>query len=139
MDADVKWQLWYEDTFDREAPRLIEAEGRGLVRGLVALWRRHLKDAVQVDGRLGFSRFNLWLPEQGHSIEAPSEDAMALTRLRMWAYGPPDCSRTDDRLLKRLAKAHARLILRGQTSERIVRAAHTSTTRDEFLARLNVG
>lgn len=38
------WQVWSEDTFDREAPRRVKVEGEGLEKGLVELWVRHLSE-----------------------------------------------------------------------------------------------
>ena len=29
----AEWKVWYQDTFDRSAPRRVEAEGKGLTAG----------------------------------------------------------------------------------------------------------
>ena len=53
------WQVWYQDTFDRETPRWVEAAGEGLENGLCELWRRHISETILADGGKGFTRFNL--------------------------------------------------------------------------------
>jgi hypothetical protein len=141
LAPDAEWQVWYEDTFDRECPRSVDASGRGLVQGLMELWARHLCERVRADGGKGFSRFNLWWA-QG-SIEI-AEDREGAARLRGWVYGEVPRVRdgyvagADARLLSRVAAAHAHLVLSGRrvASAPILDAAAAAADRRDFEARL---
>ena len=126
-DPEAEWQVWYQDTFDRDCPRQVEAEGRGLAAGLAELWARHLRETVGADGQAGFSLFNLWWQQEARSVEVVgSPDGLA--RLRAWV-----CDDEGDRaLLWRLAAAHARLLAAGESSEAIVAAAERCASREEF-------
>jgi hypothetical protein len=136
-----EWEIWYQDTFDRECPRQVQVDGRGLVEGLVALWARHLCETVQANGQQGFSRFNLWWKQEHKSIAVVGEWD-GLVRLRGWVYGGQWSAgkgsvETGDReLLTKVARAHKNLILRGATSEEILAAARESGSRDDFEQRL---
>jgi hypothetical protein len=138
---DAEWEIWYEDTFDRECPRQVEIAGFGLAKGLVELWARHLFETVQVDGQEGFSRFNLWWKQKGQSIEIVGAWE-GLTRLRGWVFGDKRQAHEgyvrdgDEDLLAELAAAHADLILAGQTSEIILEVASASHDREDFEARM---
>ena len=139
---EAKWQVWYQDVFDRECPRSVEIAGRGLVKGLTELWARHLFETVQASGQKGFSRFNLWWEEQEQSI-AVVGDWTGHIRLRKWVFGSKRQARKgyvrdgDEKLLARVAATHANLILAGQTSEAILAAAEASSSRKDFEARLS--
>jgi hypothetical protein len=138
---DVEWEIWYQDTFDRECPRQVEIAGLGLAEGLIELWARHLFETVQANGQKGFSRFNLWWKQKGQSIEIVGAWA-GLIRLREWVFGDKRQAREgyvkdgDEELLAKLAVTHANLILAGQTSEIILEAAGTSGSRKDFETRL---
>lgn len=83
---EAEWEVWYQDTFDRECPRQIEIAGLGLVNGLIELWARHLYETVQANGQKGFSRFNLWWKQKGQSIQVIGEWE-GLIQLREWIFG----------------------------------------------------
>src|SRR5215213_779764 len=53
------WQLWYSDTFDREAPQSLQASGANIMRGLYALWLYTLKEGILDNGSASFSYFHL--------------------------------------------------------------------------------
>lgn len=139
---EAAWEIWYQDTFDLECPRQVDVAGVGLVNGLIELWARHLFETVQVDGQEGFSRFNLWWKQKGRSIKVVGEWG-GLTRLRGWIFW--DKRQTyegyvqegDQGLLRKVAAAHASLVLAGQTSEAILVAAKMSTDRKDFETRLS--
>jgi hypothetical protein len=137
---DAEWEIWYQDTFDRECPRQVEIAGLGLVKGLIELWSRHLFETVQANGRKGFSRFNLWWKQEGRSIEVVGE-WVGSTRLREWVFGDKQHAYTgyeegDKELLMKVAVTHSNLVLAGQTSEAILLAARASASREDFEARL---
>ena len=54
-----EWEIWYHDMFDRDASTSVDVRGRGLVKGLAELWARHFFETVTVDGKQGFSYFQL--------------------------------------------------------------------------------
>lgn len=128
--AKSTWTLWYQDTFDRDCPRQIESQGQKLEDGLTDLWRRHLNETVQADGTFGFARFNLWWHDQSINIVGPIRGAL---RLKAWTTSPARLGRPN-RLLRRIAQAHARLIRQGQDSEAILAAAARATDRAAFQA-----
>lgn len=136
-----EWKVWYQDTFDRSAPRRVEAEGRGLTAGLVELWARHLFETVQADGGRGFSRFNLWWTQESTSVTVVGPEP-GMIRLRGWVFGEQRQARrgyvaaADKRLLTRVAALHGHLLLAGQSSEPILAAASTSADRRAFEAEL---
>jgi hypothetical protein len=137
---EAEWEVWYRDTFDLECPPGIDARGRGLVRGLMELWARHLFETVRPDGSRGFSRFHLrWAETAAITIEGGWEGA---TRLRGWVFGGKEQARKgyvgegDARLLEQIALAHARLITADQGSEPILTAAAQAGDRGDFEARL---
>ena len=138
---EAEWEVWYQYTFDRECPRQVEVAGRGLVKGLIELWARHLFETVRANGQKGFSRFNLWWKQKGQSIEVVGEWA-GLTQLRAWVFGDKQRSykgyvqEGDEKLLVKIATTHANLALAGQTSEAILAAARMAVSRENFEARL---
>jgi hypothetical protein len=139
--AEAIWDLWYEDTFDREAPRRVELTGRGMLEGLVQLWARTLTQTVQPGGQRGFARFNLWWRQAGRSIEVRDEGE-GLTKLRAWIYGARQApvrgplDGADRTLLTRLAAAHRTLILAGEEGAALVSAAAAARDRPAFEAVL---
>ncbi|HEV3004762.1 MAG TPA: hypothetical protein VGX78_09885, partial [Pirellulales bacterium] len=136
---DSDWEVWYRDNFDRECPATREVTGRGLVRGLVELWARHLFETVRADGQEGFSDFHLWCDNRRTSIAGPWEGAV---RLRRWVFGAKEHSEkgyvaeADANLLETIAAAHAKLHEARQSSEPLLAAARASAERDEFERRL---
>jgi hypothetical protein len=131
----AEWQVWYEDMFDRETPRQVEASGRGLAKGLIELWARYLGETIRPNGSEGFSRFNLWCTPRSVEIIGNREGAV---RLRGWVFGIQEGSvrKRNRRLLNRIAVAHTRLILAGQSSEPILEAAAAAVDRRDFEGRL---
>src|SRR5688500_10510710 len=81
---DLEWEVWYVDTFDRECPPSCELRGRGVARGLLELWARHLFETVRPDGGRGFSTFYLKAPGGRIEVDGPWEGAV---RLREWIFG----------------------------------------------------
>jgi hypothetical protein len=131
----MKWQLWYEDHFDRETPRQVETEGRDLVRGLVELWSRHLFGAVQRDGYLGFNRFNLWWNKRSIEV-ADNPEGAAHLRAWIWRQQAPNRQTADHDLLERIAKAHAKLIRAKRDSTAILALAASTEDPYEFAIHL---
>lgn len=127
------WQVWYQDTFDREAPRRVEVEGRGLVEGLAELWRFHLREGVDEAGRPTFSRFNLWLVERGQSVR-PADSPEGVARLRAWIFAGGEAP--DSRLLEGIAQVHARRLGEDPGGEGILQAAVRARDRAAFEAWL---
>jgi hypothetical protein len=138
---EAEWQVWYEDTFDRECPRQVEVAGHGLANGLIELWARHLFETVQADDQEGFSRFNLWWKQREQSIKVVGE-WKGLTRLRKWVFGDKRQATAgyvrggNEKLLRALAVAHGNLVLAGRTSEDILAAAKAASSRKDFETRL---
>ena len=138
---DAEWEVWYQDNFDRETPRQVDVAGRGFAAGLTELWARHLFETVQVGGQKGFSRFNLWWKQEGKGVEIVGAWG-GMVRLREWIFGDKRRSVKgyvedgDQGLLMRVGATHGRLILAGQSSERILAAAEDSLSRDDFEKRL---
>ena len=132
LETDAEWEIWYQDTFDRECPRQVEIIGQGLVEGLIGLWTRHLYETVQANGQRGFSRFNLWWKQESKSIEVVGEWE-GVVRLRGWVYeDKQQKNKRHTALLKRIAIAHKDQILNGQTSEKILATAKAIETREKF-------
>jgi len=135
----VEWEVWYRDMFDRECPPSVDVSGRGLVKGLMELWARHLFETVRPGGRRGFSRFHLRWEGEWTEIDGDWEGA---TRLREWVFGAKERSRKgcvgedDARLLETVAVAHANLILADQTCDQILAAAAAAKDRQDFEIRI---
>ena len=140
-DPQAEWEVWYRDTFDRECPPSVDARGRGLVRGLMELWARHLFEAVRPGGKQGFSRFHLRYRRCRGGIQVVGNWEGAV-RLRQWLFGEKAhtqrgyVAEADAPLLRRIAFAHARLVAAGQTCEPILAAAAETVGRWAFEARL---
>ncbi len=132
----MAWQVWYQDLFDRECPRQVEASGEGLVQGLEVLWGYFLRESIKADGTKGFARFNLWLKGEGRSIsiEGPWE---GLVRLREWVVGGGRQLETDA-LLNRVAEVHAKLADAEETSEAIARLAVEALGPEDFKRKLGM-
>jgi hypothetical protein len=132
--------VWYQDTFDRETPFMVDAKGRGLIGGLRELWARHMCETVTRRGFTGFSRFWLrWDDQTSVRIGSSREGA---TRLREWLFGDRSAKygyvrAADARLLDLVAHAHACLIAAGRSADEILAAAAEATDRPSFCARLD--
>ena len=124
----LKWEVWYQDLFDRECPRQVDISGIGLQKGLFELWSRHLKETVQETGGRGFGRFNLWLKHEMVSIEIKGEWE-GQVRLRKWVYGGEKGGRD---LLNQIAIRHASHILNDESSEAILHQAKVAENRADF-------
>ena len=138
---EAEWEIWYQDTFDRECPRSIDVSGTGLVEGLVQLWARHLFSTVHSSGFRGFSRFNLFWKQEKKSIQLEGEWE-GLVLLREWVFGEKETIRGhyleegDSSLLALLAWSHCQLLAKGRGGELIPRLAASSRDRRDFESRL---
>lgn len=136
---ELEWEVWYRDTFDRECPPSVDVRGRGLARGLMELWARHLFETVRPGGSRGFSRFHLrW---EGGWTDIDGDWAGAV-RLRGWVFGAQEHTRKgyigagDARLLEKIALTHAHLISAHRICEQILAAAASAQDRQDFEIRL---
>lgn len=124
-NAATAWQLWYRDTFDRDAPPSLEARGTDIVHGLHALWFSTLKEAILENGSASFSRFHLtWgdAPAMRVEIVVNPFDNLALLKVRRWVgFAEPSPTREGlptgqhleeqrETVLGRLAQAHYDLL-----------------------------
>ena len=123
--GEVHWQVWYQDTFDRECPRQIEVTGQGLQAGLIELWDRHLSETVQANGSHGFARFNLWLKDAQRSIMIDG-DWDGLVRLRGWKQA------VGRSFLKEVSRVHTALIQKGTNCDQICSVARDARSRLDF-------
>jgi hypothetical protein len=137
---EAEWQVWYQDTFDRECPLSVDVRGRGLAMGLIELWARYLFETVRPGGVQGFSRFHLqWGQDKFVDIKGSWAGA---TLLREWVFGTKKHSRRgyvaegDVYLLQRIAVTHARLIAGNQPGDQILEAAADAQDRPDFERRL---
>jgi hypothetical protein len=140
-DPGAKWELWHQDTFDWECPRKVETSGRGLTAGLTELWAHTLFETVTVDGKKGFSRFNLWLKQDSKSVRIIGE-WQGMVRLRGWIFGENRHARSivtaaHKGLLKRVATLHGHLTRSGWASESILAAAAVCESRRDFEKHLS--
>jgi hypothetical protein len=139
-DPEAEWEVWYRDTFDRECPPSVDVSGRGLVKGLMELWARHLFETVRPGGGRGFSRFHLCWKQTRIDIDGSWKGA---TRLREWVFGAKEhgyrgyVEEGDTHLLERIAVIHVNLILANQPGEQILAAAAAAIDRQDFEARLS--
>lgn len=137
---DEEWAVWYADTFDRDSPPRSEVSGRGLVKGLMQLWARHLFETVRPDGQSGFSTFHLKWRQGRVEINGDREGAR---RLRGWMFGKKESSykgyaaEADPALLKKVAVAHAHLIKSGEKAEQILTIARAAKDGADFSNRLD--
>ena len=138
QEMDESWQVWYQDNFDRETPRRVEAAGEGLEYGIFELWRRHFSETILANGGRGFACFNLWWAEAGCSVEVVG-DWEAQGQLRKWlldhgwkeeeSFG----KELDGDLLRMIASRHAALVRRGETSERLLEKVLEVESKAEFI------
>jgi hypothetical protein len=138
----ARWEIWHQDTFDRNVPRAREASGCGLQSGLVELWSRHLREGVDREGRATFSRFNLWWPQASRSVTITG-DRTGTARLRRWlgigrvTDGSPDEAQPPRQLLRRVVHTHCRLLLTGRDSAPILDLARSAADPAAFTHGLN--
>jgi hypothetical protein len=142
IHPDAAWELWHEDSFDPGTPRQIERTGSGLLKGLVELWQRHLKEVIQPGGFTGFSRFNLWLKKEQFSIDIPVFGP-GLKKMRNWIFlsdlpGDRDEFQPEDgnSILTLVGRAHLNLLLAGNSIDAILLAAENSENCALFKAEL---
>jgi hypothetical protein len=134
-----EWQVWYRDTFDRECPPSVDVSGRGLVRGLMELWARHLFETVCTDGSQGFSHFHLRWDGMHTDVRGSWEGAVCL---REWVFGGKKhgykgyIEEGDARLLEKVAVVHANLVLAGQPCDQVLTTAAAAVDRQDFEVRL---
>ena len=130
-----EWEIWYVDTFDRDAPAGLEVRGRGLVAGLAELWARHFFETVTADDQPGFSSFQLYRKQGRIDIHGDWEGAK---RLRHWLFGTKETAHKGYvaeahlSLLTTLAHVHARLVDREQSAEQILTLAAGAPNRQDF-------
>lgn len=138
--ADEKWEIWYSDTFDREAPPTVDVRGRGLIKGLAELWARHLFETVQFNGQHGFSSFHLAWRGGYITIDGDWQGAM---RLRSWLFGQKDrtdrgyVQEADAYLLDRIAYAHTCLIDNKQITQQILALVNATSSAEDFIRHLD--
>ena len=141
LAPDAEWEIWVQDTFDRESPRQVEIAGQGLVEGLTELWEHHLFETVQANGQPGFIHFNLWWKQQSLSIEVVG-DWEGQVRLREWVYGIEGQTKggyakaSDKALLNTIVITHKTQLMRGKTSQAILAAARDSQSPEAFMEKL---
>ena len=141
LRKEAQWELWYQDSFDRESPRQKEVTGIGLKQGLCSLWAYHLYETIRPEGCIGFSHFNLWLDQQKLSIEIKG-DLKGQIKLRQWLFEGrsvkhlPLLQIADETLVTLIAEFHMQLGLKEQTSARIIEMADAARDRDDFLGEI---
>jgi hypothetical protein len=134
-----QWEIWYDDTFDRDAPSSVDVRGRGLAKGLAELWARHFFESVRSDGQQGFSSFQLHWKRGNINILGDREGAK---RLRDWLFGKKEHSykgyvaEANSSLLNTLAHVHARLIDKRQVTQQMLAVAVIAKDRKDFEDRL---
>ena len=126
-----KWEIRYEDTFDRETPISIDKQGTGLLMGIVELWKRHLKEGTTPAGGRTFSRF--WLNWQNQTIMIPDNKAGA-AKLRGWAIGEGSVNR---KLLERLGCAHISFVDMDRAAGFLLERADSTEELEAFEAWLD--
>ena len=108
--AQLDWEIWYTDTFDREMPPQLEVSGSGILEGLAELWSRTLEQSIGDNGYGTFTRFSLiWggagIPRGGGSVPVDPFENPPLLAIRRWRQEESD-------LPDALARAQARLLRR---------------------------
>jgi hypothetical protein len=137
---DSEWEVWSEDTFDREARPTMDTRGKGLLDGLTALWIRFLLETARYEGNQGFTRFYLRRPPAAAiNIKGSSEGAK---RLRHWVFGTKkreirNYLKVADRwLLEVIISIHAGLLGNEQSSEPILNIAAEEADQQGFESRM---
>ena len=137
---DIEWEVWSEDTFNREARPTMDTRGQDLLDGLTALWIRFLLETVRPEGNQGFTRFYLRRPPAtAINIKGSSEGAK---RLRYWVFGMEkreirDYLKSADRwLLEIIIHIHAQLLAQEHSSEPILNIAAEAADQQGFETRM---
>lgn len=137
---EVEWEVWSEDTFDREARPTRDTRGKGLLDGLKALWIRFLLETVRPKGRQSFTRFYLRRPPAAAvRIQGPWDGAVSL---RSWIFGMKTRAYrgrldvADRQLLEAIIHIHAQLLRQERSSEPILTMAAEAADRREFTTSL---
>lgn len=104
--------------FDRDSEPLTVQTGESFHDGLIALWRHHLRDGLQEDGRDTFTAFDLHLLPNGERYHMPRCSAWpeGAARIKAWAAGANE--------LDFLATEYARIFFNAEELYR--RAAESS-------------
>ena len=133
----VLWEIWFQDMFDRECPREAVVSGEGLLKGLVELWSLYLYETIRENHSMGFSRFNLWLKQEGRSVEIVG-DLDGAVKLREWVFEETrQRSGGNVELLERIAAAHINLMMKDETSFHILKTAKEMGSLREFESHLS--
>ena len=132
-DASTRWTLWHRDTFDRDTPESVEAQGANILNGLYQLWKQTLREGVTDSGDASFGAFRLAWGETVKTTAAvwvkPFENT-ELTKLKRWAEAIGE-----DALLRQIAKLHLTLL---QKSDRwSAQALNPSDEARELLRRVS--
>ena len=143
----LRWVVVYNDTFDRETPTSVEAEGVGLVPALVELWKRFLFETVQSassnrEGSLesipsrGFSEFTLIATAGGLHLQLAGS-LVGAHRLKTWMFAQQGSVGTADVVLLRdLAETHASSGSIEDAALAVLDAAEAAANRADFEGRL---
>jgi hypothetical protein len=136
------WQLWYDDTFDREAAPALQDSGTNIVDGLYELWFHTLQEGILENGSASFSRFHLtWGNTSSIRVDVfvDSFHNPSLLKLRRWAHLAPDHKNSEEHgkaILLRVAQLHYELLQK--SSRWRVSAIDWGAESKELLARMEV-
>ena len=103
-DHESRWELWYQDYFDRDSASK-ETEGTDIVEGLAIMWRKLAVEGVFDDGQPTFTWFSIrWgdgsVAESAHVHRDPSMNP-GLKNIHLWR---------SQELFDEIAAAHLRLL-----------------------------
>ena len=138
LNSNTAWQLWYCDTFDREAAASLEASGSDLVQGLYELWMHTIQEGILDNGNASFSYFQLSLEgEMPTTIDIGVQPFhnRTLQKLRQWVTSAAPQKQGKHEFVWILAQLHFTLL---QTSSRwTARAIDRSAEAQALLARID--
>jgi hypothetical protein len=85
----MTWELWSNDTFDRDSEPREEDSGSDVTDGAVAFWRKTLDEGTLEDGTASFTHFHVRLPGSLR-VDLPDHPRRkhALHKLRRWRHEP---------------------------------------------------
>lgn len=135
------WQLWYGDTFDRDAAPALQLSGTNILEGLYELWLHTLEEGILENGSASFSHFHLTWGDTGPTrvdVYVEPFSNPSLVKLRQWAHPAPDDKNSDEEqgkaILLRLAQLHYERLLK--SSRWRAPAIDYSAESKEILARV---
>lgn len=132
-DTSSRWTLWHRDTFDRDTPESVAAQGTNIFNGLYQLWKQTLREGVTGSGDASFGAFRLVWGETVKTTAAvwvkPFGNA-ELAKLKRWAEAIGE-----DALLLRIAALH--LTLLQKSSRWSAQALNPSDEARELLRRVS--